>query len=185
VPRGQRLRGAEAADAAAHHDAVRGQPRAGRGRRLGRVAGHRAEHTSPAGTRKGSWSTERWRTERRRRRGGGHGDHFRRGRLLGTGARRNGVDDATRCGRVWGDGWAHHNGLRIAFPCVIGPNGYPFPIKKMDIHSVHISSIGLSGSALFVVGHKLLGPDVSQRPIIFTYSVGRGHEPVTTDTENM
>jgi hypothetical protein len=95
VPRGQRLRGAEAADASAHHDAVRRYSRAGRRRRLGRVAGHRAAHTSPAGTRKGSW-----RTERRRRRGG---DHFRRGRLLGA-LERGGAEWMTRGDAVGGVG---------------------------------------------------------------------------------
>jgi hypothetical protein len=40
VPPGQRLRGAEATDAAAHHDAVRVQLRAGGGRCLGLAARH-------------------------------------------------------------------------------------------------------------------------------------------------
>jgi hypothetical protein len=99
VPRGQRLRGAEAADAAAHHDAVRGQLRAGRGRRLGRVTGHRTANAVAKGTRNGSRRAERW-----RRRGDGHGDHFLASLCFvscGVGDwERGGVDDATRCALV-------------------------------------------------------------------------------------
>ena len=83
VLRGQRLRGAEAADAAAHHDAVRGHPRARGGRRLGRAARHRgaAHDDAAAAVPREAAGPAEWRHASGR--GGGHGgggggDHFRR-----------------------------------------------------------------------------------------------------------
>jgi hypothetical protein len=124
VLRGQRLRGAEAADAAAHHDAVRGHPRARGGRRLGGAARHRgaAYDDAAAAEPRGAAGPAEWRHASGR--GGGHGgggDHFRR--LCGAGS---------ACAAEWmtrhdvvlrGWGWPtgmEQLGLGIAFPRVIG-----------------------------------------------------------------
>lgn len=90
VLRGQSLRGAEAADAAAHHDAVRGHPRAGGCRRLGRATGHRGAAHADAATAKprGTAGPVEWRQASGRGGGHGGGDHF--SRRYGARVRRSG-----------------------------------------------------------------------------------------------